>query len=208
MNPLKTAAAKFRTSLSFLSKTATSSNPEVLSATASTDALQGSYTFVVDRLVTSRQLLSRGFADTNSSAAGIDELTFEDWRGRLDRDTSLSLLNDGAGIDRGVLSIDTGSGPVQVDLSRASTASDVLDAINNAGAGVTASIRDGAFVLSSNNQHHHRLRRRTQPDRHLSWPCGLLRRQPHRRHRLPAQRQHRPQRTQRRHRRRPDHRGR
>ncbi|MFI4898082.1 MAG: flagellar filament capping protein FliD [Phycisphaerales bacterium JB059] len=151
MNTLKSAAAKFRTSLSFLSKTATSSNPEVLSATASTDALQGSYTFVVDRLVTSQQLLSRGFADTDSSAAGIDELTFEDARGRLDRDTSLSLLNDGAGIDRGVFSIDTGSGPVEVDLSRASTVSDVLDAINNSGAGVTASVRDGAFVLSANN---------------------------------------------------------
>ena len=101
MSTLKNAASAFRTSLSFLAKSATSSNPETLSAVAGTDALQGSYTFVVDRLVTSRQLLSRGFTDTNASAAGIEELTFEDWRGRLDRDTSLALLNDGNGIDRG-----------------------------------------------------------------------------------------------------------
>lgn len=149
MSTLKNAAGAFRTSLSFLAKSATSSNPEALSAVAGTSALQGSYTFVVDRLVTSRQLLSRGFTDTNASAAGIDELTFEDWRGRLDRNTSLALLNDGNGIDRGVISIDAGSGPVEVDLSRAATVNDVLDAINSSGAGVTASLKDGAFVLTA-----------------------------------------------------------
>ncbi len=151
MGTLKNAASNFRTSLSFLAKTATSSSPDVLSAVAGTDSLQGSYTFLVDRLVTSRQLLSRGFTDTDSSATGIDQLTFEDWRGRLDRDTALALLNDSSGIDRGTISIDTGSGPVEVDLSRAATVSDVLDTINSSGAGVTASIKGGAFVLTTSS---------------------------------------------------------
>eukprot|EP00913_Durusdinium_trenchii_P006106 g5718.t1 len=151
MSTLKNASSKFRTSLSFLTKTATSSKPELLSAVAGTSALQGSYSFIVDRLVTSRQLLSRGFTDTNSSAAGIDQLTFEDWRGRLDRDTPLAQLNDGAGIDRGTISIDSGSGPVNVDLSRAATVNDVLDAINTSGAGVTATIKDGAFIISGSS---------------------------------------------------------
>jgi len=149
MSTLKTAAASFRTDLSFLAKNATSSDKDVLSAVSGTDSLQGSYTFLVDRLVTSRQLLSRGFTDTDSSAAGIDELTFEDWRGRLDRNTSLSLLNDGAGVDRGTISIDAGSGPVEVDLSRAATVNDVLEVINSSGAGVTASLQDGSFVLTA-----------------------------------------------------------
>ena len=45
--------------------------------------------------------------------------------------------------------IDAGSGPVTVDLSRAATVNDVLEAINSSGAGVTASIKDGAFVLTA-----------------------------------------------------------
>ncbi len=151
MSTLKSAASNFRTSLSFLSKTAASSDESTLSAVAGTSALQGSYTFLVDRLVSSRQQLSRGFTDTDTSASGIEELTFEDWRGRLDRNTSLAQLNDGAGIDRGKISIDAGSGPVQVDLSRAATVNDVLEAMNNSGAGVTATIKDGAFVLSTSS---------------------------------------------------------
>ncbi len=153
LSALKTASAKFRNSLTFDSKLATSSNEDVLSATAGVGAAPGTYSFIVDRLVSAQQLLSRGFADRDSSAVGIDQLTFEDHRARLDRETNLALLNNGDGIERGEIRITVGgSSTFDIDLSRAATVDDVLDAINESGAGVTASVEDGRFVIDGNGQ--------------------------------------------------------
>lgn len=145
LNALASAAQAFRTESAFDTKTAVSSSDSVLTASAGTRATNGSYTFVVDRLVTTRQLLSRGFADRDTSAVGVDRISFEDQQARLDRDTSLSELNNGNGIDRGTILIDG----VEVDLSRASTVGDVLDSINTANGltGVTARVQNGAFVI-------------------------------------------------------------
>src|SRR5262245_59399302 len=65
---LKTAAGAFRLNNVFSANTANSSNPDVLSATASNTAIPGSYQFIVDRLVSSQQTLSRGFT---SATAGL-----------------------------------------------------------------------------------------------------------------------------------------
>ncbi|MEZ6243544.1 MAG: flagellar filament capping protein FliD [Phycisphaerales bacterium] len=151
LSALKTAAAKFRTSLTFDAKSATSSDSDVLSATAGAGAAPGTYSFIVDRLVSARQLLSRGFSDRDTSAAGIGSLTFEDNRARLDRITNLAQLNGGDGIERGKIRITVGgSTTTEVDLSRVATVEDVLNAINDSGAGVTASVEDGRFVIDGN----------------------------------------------------------
>jgi len=142
---LKSAAAQFRTQRSFQAKKATTSNEDVLSVTASTRAQPGTYRFVVDRLVSSQQVLSRGFSDRDQSAIGLDSLTLESAAARLDRETELADLNDGQGIDRGKLTLNG----VEIDLSRAATVNDVLDAINNADglSGVTASVQSGGLVI-------------------------------------------------------------
>jgi flagellar hook-associated protein 2 len=148
LSGLRDAAAAFRTGKVFQSKKASSSNPDILSATASANATPGSYQFIVDRLVSNQQLLSRGFA-SSTNGLGSTGFTFESAAARLDRDTKLADLNGGAGIERGkiVIAVQGGSSET-VDLSRVGTVSELLDAINSTGLGVTASISDHRLVLT------------------------------------------------------------
>lgn len=143
LGAFKTAAAAFRVNKVFDTKLAASSDADVLTATAGNTAINGSYNFIVDRLVTTQQLLSRGFANRNDSPAGITSMTFEGPQGRLDRDVDLSSFNNGDGINRGKIMVNG----TEVDLSRVATAGELIDAINAADTGATASISNGSFVL-------------------------------------------------------------
>ncbi len=150
---LKTAASAFRLNNVFTTNAATSSDQSVLSATASNDAIPGSYQFIVDRLVSSQQALTRGF-NSATAALSAGTFTFESAAARLDRDTILTDLNGGSGIQRGKITISdtTHNTSATIDLSRAATVSDVLNAINTAtGIDVTASVQDGKFVIRSNS---------------------------------------------------------
>jgi flagellar hook-associated protein 2 len=149
LSALKSAASAFRTAKTFQTKRATSSADTVLTATAGTTAAAGAYTFIVDRLVSTQQLLSGGFANKDSAAVGATSITFESTKARLDRDVALTDLNGGAGISRGKLVItDSANTSATIDLSRAITVSEVLDAINNNGtARVTASVEGGRFII-------------------------------------------------------------
>lgn len=152
LNALKTAAAAFRQNKIFQTASAASSDEKVLTGTASVGAGQGSYSFLVDRLVTTQQLLSRGFGDKDSVAVGATSFTFESAQARLDRDTALADLNGGAGVERGKITVTDSAGKsATVDLSKAITVADVLAAINSNGtAAVTASVSDGKFVIKDN----------------------------------------------------------
>lgn len=149
MQALKTAANSIRTKNIFGSAAATSSDDKVLTATANADAAVGSYTFIVDRLVSTQQRLSKGFADKTTTGLGATSFSFESGKARLDRDMSLSDLNDGKGVERGKIVItDSKGNAATIDLSKAATVNDVLEAINGNGvAKVTASVRDGKFVI-------------------------------------------------------------
>jgi len=149
LQALKTAANQLRVNKLFRTTSASTSNKDVLSATSDIGAAPGSYTFLVDRLVSSQQLLSRGFADKDVSAVGAGTFVIETAKGRLDRDTALADLNGGTGIERGKIVVTDSTGAsATVDLSKAATVNDVLDAINGNGvAGVSASVQDGKFVV-------------------------------------------------------------
>ncbi len=145
---LQSAARSFRTENTFSSASATSSDENVLTATASTDAQVGSYRFVVDWLVSTQQELSRGFADRDSSALNATSFTFETADAVLERDVSLADLNGGAGVRRGEIVITDSSGAsATVDLSRAGTIQEVLEAINGSGLGVEAKAVGDGLVL-------------------------------------------------------------
>ncbi|CAG0955574.1 Flagellar hook-associated protein 2 [Phycisphaerales bacterium] len=150
MNALKSAAKLFREAKTFQTRSAASSDTDVLTATASTSASNGSFQFIVDRLVSTQQMLSRGFANSDTSAVGMSSMTLESTTARLDRDVALADLNSGAGVERGRLSITDSAGvAATIDLSRATTVSEVLDAINSNGtARVTASVQGGKFVIT------------------------------------------------------------
>lgn len=138
---IQNLAKAFRTDNIFKNKKSIVSNEAVLSANASQDALPGSYNFVVDRLVSTQQLLSSGFA-TSDAAAGLSTLTFEGAEARLDRDTSLADLNNGGGITRGVIEVNG----TDLDLSSVGSVSEVLEAFNSV-TGVTARVENDKFVI-------------------------------------------------------------
>ena len=128
---------------------AASSNESILTATSSSGATPGSYTFISDRLVSTQQMISQGFVDSDTTPIGAGTLTFEFGDARLDIDTDLSALNGGTGTTRGKVRITDRSGAsAVVDLSRALTVDDVLNEINNSvGISVTARVVDDRFEL-------------------------------------------------------------
>ena len=127
----KTAAGAFRVNKIFQSTLARSGNEDVLTATANTAARPGSYSFIVRQLVSSSQLMSRGFADPDTSPLNMEQLTIELGNGRLQRDRSIDELNGGNGIDRGDITITDRSGAsATIDLSDVTTLNEVLDRIN------------------------------------------------------------------------------
>jgi len=150
LSSLRTAASSFRVNNVFGARAATSSDEETLTATAGLAAQEGNYQFIVDRLVSTRQLLSRGFASADSGAFGATDFRFEGVEARLDRDTELAELNGGDGVRRGKIEItDRDGNSAEVDLSRAGTVNEVLEAINDAaGVSVRASVVDGAIRLT------------------------------------------------------------
>lgn len=150
LSALKTAAAKFNTNNTFRATSATSTNADVLRATSSAGAALGTYSFTVDRTVSTQQLLSRAYADRNVSSVGLTSLTVEPPRARLDADTELAQINGGQGLSRGkIIVTDRAGTSATIDLSRVSTVSEVLEAINNNGtANVRASVSGGQFVIT------------------------------------------------------------
>ncbi len=149
---LKSASEAFRVKKLFQSTQANSSNASVLTATASTNALPGSYQFLVDQLVSSNQMITQGFADAGETELGGTEISFEFGNGRIKSETSLAALNGGAGVSRGKIKITDSDGESSViDLSKAVTVNDVLDAINLDGTiDVTASLTTDGFKLVDN----------------------------------------------------------
>ena len=85
LSTLQSAANGFRIDRVFDSRRATSSDEDVLTASASPDAQPGTYGVLVDRLVSTQQRLSRGFVDRDTSPFGIPSLTFESEKARVDR---------------------------------------------------------------------------------------------------------------------------
>lgn len=150
LSALRTAVEKFRTANPFDNNAATSGDDKIIGATANVTAAAGTYSFLVDRLVSSQQMLSRGFADKGSTAVGAGTISLVSAKSRLDGDTALADLNDGAGVSRGKIVITDSAGTSQtIDLTKAAYVSDVLDAINNNGnAKVTAKVVDDRIVLT------------------------------------------------------------
>src|SRR5439155_18127826 len=72
---LKVNSTTLKKDATFQSATATSSDENVLTATAANGAAVGSFQLQVSRLVTSQQLVSRGFADFNSSKLSAGTIT-------------------------------------------------------------------------------------------------------------------------------------
>lgn len=144
---LSTSAASLGTESNFSKFKAASSNPDQLTAVASDTAVPGDYQFQVLRLTSSQQVLSRGYSDTTTQTVGAGTITIASG-GRLATDTALDALNGGNGVRRGVIRITDRTGTsADVDLTAASSLTDVLDAINNSGLSVAAEAEGDKLVL-------------------------------------------------------------
>jgi flagellar hook-associated protein 2 len=139
-------------STTFDATTATTSNESVLTVSSGAGAVPGNYGFTVDRLVSSQQVLTKGFKDIDSTPVGTGTLTFEKGNARLDSKTLLSNLNGGAGVSRGLIRVTDTSGAVGlIDLSRAVTIDDVIQTINSAtNVSVLASVNGDGLTLTDN----------------------------------------------------------
>jgi len=149
----KSAASSFRTNQVFQSALATSSDSEVLTATANTTAQPGTFQFIVKQLVTTSQQVSKGYASSDESPLGLDSISFEFGNGKLTRDMTLEDLNGGQGVDRGEIIITDRSGASgTVDLTDVTALSEVLERINDTdGISVTASVEGDHLVITDSS---------------------------------------------------------
>ena len=147
LESIRSAAAGLTATL-FASKVASSSNPNLLTASASSAASTGSWDVLVSRLVSTSQVLSGGVATQDETALGLTQLSFELGEGRLRDDVELSQLNGGFGVERGSIVVtDRDGGETVVDLSQAATIGEVVDAINGSVGGIQATLESGSLNL-------------------------------------------------------------
>ena len=132
----------------FTSSTVSSSNRDVLSVTAGSGAVPGSYSFVVKSLATTHQLVSRGFASRGTQLSpGL--VTIESARARVNAQTRLDELNGYRGVHRASFEIIDGAGnTATIDLSDALTLADVVDKIEQAGVRVQAEVYNDHLILT------------------------------------------------------------
>ncbi|MEM9883741.1 MAG: flagellar filament capping protein FliD, partial [Planctomycetota bacterium] len=149
---LRNASSRLVTDEAFEATNATSSDETVATVSSSPGAAVGNYGLTVKQLVGSQQTVSRGFADASSTLVAPEGATFTFNRGeaRLDRQTLLSELNGGTGVQRGFVRITDRLGSTAVvDLTSAVTVDDVVDTINRAtGVNVLAEADGDAFTLT------------------------------------------------------------
>lgn len=145
---LESAAGAFNLNRTFDTKSSTSSNTDVLTASASTRATEGTFQFRVHRLVSTQQQLSRGFADRDESAFGATEFTIEVGGGGASSETKLAELRGGLGVERGAIQItDKAGANAEIDLSTAVSVQDVLDRINATGGVAVTARTDGDRIV-------------------------------------------------------------
>src|SRR5437588_11752296 len=131
LTSLKINSTTLKKDATFQAATATSSDENVFTATAVNGAAVGSFQLQVARLVTSQQLISRGFADFNSTKLSAGTITIDQGGGELSQLNPLSNLNGGAGVRRGLFRITdrTGASAV-IDTTAAVNLQDVIKKIN------------------------------------------------------------------------------
>lgn len=149
MLSLSTSATNLSTAKNFDSLKANNSDPSQLSVTLTDGATVGSHEFQTVRMASNQQLISTGFVNADQQTLSAGTITISSG-GRVDSETSLSVLNGGAGVRRGIIKITDRSGATaEVDLTGAATINDVLDTINQAsGISVRAEARGDKIALT------------------------------------------------------------
>lgn len=142
----------------FQSLKSTSSDPDVLTVATGQGAVAGSYRFSVRQLASAHQLASSGFHSRTATLAP-GTLTIESAKAKVNNATQLGELNGYSGVQAGKFKIIDGAGEdAVIDLRGAHTLGDVVNAINEAGTAITASIEGDALTLSDSTGNTFRIR--------------------------------------------------
>src|SRR5688572_27777864 len=150
LTTLKLTGTRLKKPSTFEAATATSSNEDVLTATAGVGAAVGSFQFQVARLVTSQQLVSKGFTDPDKATVGAGTIMIEQGGGELSSQTALAQLNGGAGVRRGMFRItDRAGNSAVIDTTAAVSLDDVIKKINTSiDISVRASVNGDRVLLT------------------------------------------------------------
>ncbi|MBC8106293.1 MAG: flagellar filament capping protein FliD [Anaerolineae bacterium] len=150
LTSLRLSATTLKKPSSFQASTTTSSDEDVLTATASNGAALGAFQFRIARLVTSQQTVSKGYVDFDSAKVGAGTITIERGGGDLATETQLSELNGGKGVRRGSFRVTDRSGAsATVDITAAVSVEDVVKKINtNLGVQVKATVKGDGLILT------------------------------------------------------------
>ncbi|MDR0327306.1 MAG: hypothetical protein LBI05_03310, partial [Planctomycetaceae bacterium] len=134
----------------YLRTDVTSSNPSLITVAKNGSPVVGSYVFTPLQMASSQQTVARGVVSDTAALGKTGTITIgKGWT--VDNQTSIDLydLNGGFGISKGLLRITDGSGgKATIDLRKAVSVKDVLDAINdNNDIDVIAELDGDRFVL-------------------------------------------------------------
>ena len=173
---IRSASARFKTASAFTTSTATSSNEQVLLATTGSSVSTGQYSFLVRNLASNSQVISTGFATSDSTSLGTGTLTIETSAALVNKSTLLRNLNGGSGVPAGKIRItDRAGASAEVDLTGAATIRDVIHAINSqTSADVTASVKGDRLVLTDQSGGTGTLRVQEVGSGHTAAGLGLL----------------------------------
>ncbi|MBI4569910.1 MAG: flagellar filament capping protein FliD [Planctomycetes bacterium] len=153
MLSLQGTATRLESGDLFKKTQATTSNSNILQASAPTSGVLGSFNFRVAQLASVHQVNSAGFA-TKDTLVGAGTLVIEQGDARLERPTKLSELNGFTGVAAGKFRVIDRSGKSAViDVASAITVNDVLDRISGAsGISVSAALnRDKTKIVLTDN---------------------------------------------------------
>jgi len=147
---LKFDLGKLKVSTPFQSRSVTSSNEEVLTASLASSGTPplGNFSLRSAQTASSQQLISQRF-ESLDDIQNVGSFSFG-FGGFVDKGISLDTLNNGKGVERGEIKItDLAGNSAVIDLSLARTVDDVLNTINNESTlNVTASTQGDTLVLT------------------------------------------------------------
>lgn len=128
---------------------ATSSDTSQFNVAANSTATAASYQLQGLRLASNHQVVSKGFADADTTPIGTATTIALSQGGKLDESKLLEELNNGQGVQRGSIRITDRDGQTEViDLTRTLNIQDVVDEINGSATSIVASIEDDHLVLT------------------------------------------------------------
>lgn len=146
---LNSAVQRLNLESTFETLKATSSDSSQFNVAANSTATAATYQLQGLQKSTSHQVISKGFADADTTQFGTATTITLSNGGQLNEPKLLEELNNGVGIQRGSIRITDRDGQTEViDLTKTITIDDVVDEINQSATSIVVSIEDDHLVFT------------------------------------------------------------